>query len=1097
MLFFVIYIVIIFNPISFLEVLILSIFQFSNILAFFLGAIITILSIYLYNRLLRSKFSTLQGITGIKPDDLDPLFTLLNNLPDNVYIKDKSCRYVIANESFANQLKINNVFQLIGKKDSDIYPEEVAKKYLEEDNKILSGEIPEIRREKKSDKNGTLKVTNTYKVPLKNKFGQIIGLVGIFSDVTNYHIIAEELKNRNDIIEKERKLLRTLIDNMPDTIYIKDLQGRFLDCNPHQVAVTKAGSRENMIGKSDYDFYPKDIADIFFKDDKHIIETGEAVINKEEIGFDKNGNIRVKLTTKVPFNNEDGKIAGLVGIGRDITKLKETEEKLIEQTQNLQEINVLLEERQEEINQQSDELSSQNKLLESERTLLRTLIDNLPDFIYIKDVYSNFITGNKYLLEMFNIKELSEIEGKSDFDFYPREMAEKFRNDEKNIIENGKALVGIEETALDNNGNIIHLLTTKVPMRNSDGEITGIVGIGQNITSLKETEIKLKEQAEYLKEVNVLLEERQEEIQQQSAELTSQNTLLENERNMLRVLIDTLQESIFIKDTESRFVTVNQAILNNLKLRSLQDIEGKTDFDFYDKKYASEFYNDEKEIFRSGKAIYNKEETRHLENGKTRTKSISKVPYFDEQGRILGIVGISKDITELKAIQQTLEKKSEDLLEANRIIEERAEEIQKQKEWLAEQNEHIEKERSLLRTLIDNMPDHIYIKDTESRFITVNKKLLKTMHANSVDEIVGKSDFDTAPEKEAAQAYYEDDQSIIKSGNPIINKEEIGFDEQGREKVISTTKVPFRDPDGKIIGIVGIGRDITKQKNIEKKLREQAESLKEVNTLLEERQEKIQQQSDELNRQAVELKDSNKQLEELNATKNKFFSIIAHDLKNPFQAIFGFSELLMRNFDDFEENQRIELLTMIKTSSESAYNLLENLLQWARTQTQRIKYNPTEINLSDIIKQNLVFATASAEKKNIKIGTKVNCSKPVWADFNMINLVIRNLVSNAIKFTPNDGKVTIHCKELRDGAEIAVVDTGIGISNDNIKKLFRIDEYFSTAGTAGESGTGLGLIICKEFIEKNMGELKIESELNKGTTFKFTLPYSNDTLNSD
>jgi PAS domain S-box-containing protein len=1064
-------------------------FQHFNVASFVTGLFFAFAISFVYNRTFRSLLFPLRGFSGLKHDDSDPLFTLLNNLPDSVYIKDNLCRYVIANENFANQLKIGNVFQLIGKKDTDLYPEEVAKKYFNEDMQILNGEIPEIHREQKSEKNGKIKVTSTYKIPLKNKSGQIIGLVGLFSDITDTYLVTEKLRKQNEIIEKERKLLRALMDNMPDTIYIKDTNGCFLDVNPLQVAVTKGKSREEMIGKTDYNFYPKDIADIFNKDDMHVIKTGEAVINKEEIGFAPDGNIRVKLTTKVPFFNDDGNVAGLVGIGRDISKIKETEEKLIEQTQHLQEINVLLEERQEEINQQSDELSEQNKILEAERTLLRTLIDNLPDSIYIKDTHHRFITVNKYLLELLNINDLKDIEGKTDRDFFPKEMAEKYARDEDNLIQTGNPIVDMEETSLDKHGNIIYLHTTKVPIRNVDGKVTGIVGIGQDITALKETEMKLMEQAEYLKEVNVLLEERQEEIQQQAAELSSQNILLENEKNLLRVLIDTLQESIFIKDTESRFITVNKAILKNLRLNSLSEVEGKTDYDFYKKNDADEYFNDEREILRSNKPIYNKEEIRFIQGGIKRYKSVSKVPFFDEQGRPLGIVGISKDITELKNIQNILEKKTEDLQQANVIIEERAEEIEKQKEWLAEQNERIEKERTLLRTLIDNIPDYIYIKDSDSRFITVNQKLLRTMHANSLDEVIGKNDFDTTPYKEIAEAYYTDEQKILNTGEPIINKEEIGFDENGREKVISTTKVPFRDTDGQIIGIVGVGRDITKQKNIERKLREQAESLKEVNTLLEERQEKIQIQSDELNRQASELKITNKQLEELNATKNKFFSIIAHDLKNPFQAIFGFSELLMRNFEDFEENQRYELLTMIKTSSESAYNLLENLLQWARTQTDRIKYSPSEIDIKDLLKQNITLAKANIDKKSILIRTDTTCAEPIWADFNMTNLIIRNLLSNAIKFTPNNGIITLGCSRISQlECEIFVQDTGIGMSEENVKKLFRIDEYFSTSGTAGESGTGLGLIICKEFIEKNNGKLTIESELDKGTTFRFTLP---------
>lgn len=1066
-----------------------NIFSITNLLLVALGAAIAIAITLIYGKLFRKSLHPLYSIKDLSTSENDPLYTLLNNLPDNVYIKDTACRYIMANDKFAQQLKFDTASQLIGKSDFDIYPPEIAQRYVNEDNLILNGEKNEFTREQKSEKDGTWKYTVTTKMPLKNKSGKIIGLVGIFTDITDQKVVYEKLQNQKDIVEKERKLLRTLIDSMPDAIYIKDSEGKFLDANPTQISITKAKSRREIINKSDYDFYPKDIADIFAKDDKQIIETGQGVIGKEEIGFDIDGNIRVRSTTKVPFYNEDGEIAGLVGIGRDITKLKETEEKLIEQAQNLQEINVLLEERQEEINQQADELNEQNEILERERTLLRTIIDSIPDYIYIKDKDCRFITGNKHLLETLKLDSLDKVSNKTNYDFFPAEVAEKFLKEDKEVIAKGKPIIGIEESGVDKDGNVMYVMTSKVPIKNAHGEIEGIVGYGKDITSLKETELKLQEQANYLKEVNVLLEERQEEIQQQSSELSNQNILLENERNLLKVLIDNIPESIFIKDTEGRFVIANKNVLKVLNVNSLTDLEGKTDFDFFDRNTAQEYYDDEQKIMATHKAIINKEEIRRRPDSTERIKSISKVPYYDEDNRVLGIVGISKDITDLKLYQQQLQKQASDLQEANQLLEERAEEIQKQSESLSEQNEILDKERNLLRTLIDHMPDHIYIKDAESRFITLNKRLLSTMHVESMDYVIGKTDFEFAPNKEAAEEYYKDEQEIVKTGRPLINKEEIGFDEYGKKRSISTTKVPFFDVDGNILGIVGIGRDITKQKNNEQKLIQQAESLKEVNSLLEERQEKIQIQSDELNKQAEVLKVNNEELKHLNATKNKFFSIIAHDLKNPFQAIFGFSELLMRNFDDFDEKQRVDLLSMIKTSSESAYNLLENLLQWARTQTDRIKYNPAPINIHDLIEQNITLSLANTEKKSIAVKTELECNGMAWADFNMINLVIRNLLSNAIKFTGMNGLITIKCKDYnKNQCIISIADTGIGISEENIQKLYKIDEYFSTTGTSGETGTGLGLIICKEFIEKNHGKLIVESTLNVGTSISFTLP---------
>ena len=180
---------------------------------------------------------------------------------------------------------------------------------------------------------------------------------------------------------------------------------------------------------------------------------------------------------------------------------------------------------------------------------------------------------------------------------------------------------------------------------------------------------------------------------------------------------------------------------------------------------------------------------------------------------------------------------------------------------------------------------------------------------------------------------------------------------------------------------------------------------------------------------------------------------------------------------------------MIKTSSESAFNILENLLHWARTQTDTIRYNPAQIKISELIEQNIELTKASAENKSISLISEIESDSGVYADSNMINLVIRNLVSNAIKFTKEEGSIMIRCHEVKpDELAVSITDTGIGMSKENIDKLFRIDEYFSTTGTSGEGGTGLGLIICKEFVEKNKGKISIESDPGIGSTFTFTLP---------
>ncbi len=403
-----------------------------------------------------------------------------------------------------------------------------------------------------------------------------------------------------------------------------------------------------------------------------------------------------------------------------------------------------------------------------------------------------------------------------------------------------------------------------------------------------------------------------------------------------------------------------------------------------------------------------------------------------------------------------------------------------------EMKESILDERNQLRTLIDNMPDNIYIKDRESRFIVANKKVA-TIMGSTPEEVINKTDFDFYTHDLASQ-YYEDEQTIMKTLEPKINYEEPGLDEQGNRVIVSTTKVPLINKDGEVVGIVGIGRDITKTKRIEIQLRKRTEDLQETNQLLEERQEEIQQQAEELAAQADNLRKINDELERLNRTKDKFFSIIAHDLRNPFHAIIGFSELLTKEYHSMNDQQKIGLLELINVSSEGAFNLLENLLQWARTQTDKIKYSPENIDISEVINATLGLLSITAEKKHIKLVNDLQPKSMVYADKNMINTVIRNLVSNAVKFTKNGGEVRISATDKGGSLEIHVSDTGIGMNKESLGKLFRIDTYHSTTGTAGETGTGLGLIICREFVEKHGGKIKVESEEKKGSTFSFNLP---------
>ena len=235
-------------------------------------------------------------------------------------------------------------------------------------------------------------------------------------------------------------------------------------------------------------------------------------------------------------------------------------------------------------------------------------------------------------------------------------------------------------------------------------------------------------------------------------------------------------------------------------------------------------------------------------------------------------------------------------------------------------------------------------------------------------------------------------------------------------------------------------------------------------------------------------------LKETNLAKDKFFSIIAHDLKGPFNAILGFSEILTSEWDDFSEEERLHFIRNINSSAKNTYQLLENLLEWSVSQTGRMKFNPAPLDLSMIANEMVILFKEQAERKQIKLFTAINFGTVVYADENMLRTIFRNLVSNAIKFSSPGGDISILSKDLPlvsnlpKQVEVCISDNGIGIPAEVIPRLFRIDEQVRTRGTNQEKGTGLGLVLCRELVEKNKGKIYVESETGKGSRFYFSLP---------
>jgi len=302
-------------------------------------------------------------------------------------------------------------------------------------------------------------------------------------------------------------------------------------------------------------------------------------------------------------------------------------------------------------------------------------------------------------------------------------------------------------------------------------------------------------------------------------------------------------------------------------------------------------------------------------------------------------------------------------------------------------------------------------------------------------------------------------------------------------------------------GIVKLRTREVEEKN--SKLTQQTEELSQMNQMLVERNDQIEMQDEELRATSEYLKNMNDQLiekqevilsqaddlKEANAAKDKFFSIIAHDLRGPFSGFLGLTEIMAEELRSLSISQIQEFSVDMRKSATNLYRLLENLLQWSKMQQGSIPFNPELLQLRLVVDECFAMATETAKNKGIEIAYDISDDLKVFADSNILQTIIRNLVSNAMKFTPKGGKISVSAKATKNkSVEISVKDTGIGMTSEMVNNLFRLDVKTNRKGTDGEPSSGLGLLLCKEFVEKHGGKIWIESEEGKGSTFYFTIP---------
>jgi PAS domain S-box-containing protein len=554
------------------------------------------------------------------------------------------------------------------------------------------------------------------------------------------------------------------------------------------------------------------------------------------------------------------------------------------------------------------------------------------------------------------------------------------------------------------------------------------------------------------------------------------------ERDLLRTLIDNLPDYIYVKDRESRFLINNLAHTRILGAAHPDELAGKTDFDYFPKELAGKYFADEQALMQSGQVLDRVESVVDNATGEFRWLQTTKIARRNGSGKVIGLLGISRDITEQKRAEEAL-RQSRDELEQR----------------IAERTAQLSQERLLLRTLIDNLPDGVYAKDTAGRKTLANAADLKTLRCKTETEAIGKNDFDLFP-KDIAEKFWADDQKVI-SGQSVINREEYFLDEEGRKRWLLTSKLPLRDQDGKIVGLIGIGRDITAIKEAEAKL------------------EQVHKQLLETSRRAGMAEIATSVLHNVGNVLNSVnvaSSCVADSLRNSKAASLSKVVALLREHEaDLghfitndpkgkqlpgylaqlaghlagEQADALDKLDRLQKNIEHIRDIVAMQQNYAKT-SGVLESLPIVDLVEDAVRMNV----GSMERHNIKMLREYSETPPVLVDKHKVLQILVNLISNAKHACKDsekpDKQIIMRVVNEKERIRISVIDNGVGIPAENMTRIFNYG--FTTRKDGHGFGLHNGALAAKEM----GGSLAAFSEgPGWGATFTLELPLQGQKAN--
>ena len=628
----------------------------------------------------------------------------------------------------------------------------------------------------------------------------------------------------------------------------------------------------------------------------------------------------------------------------------------------------------------------------------RALMDSLPAWIYFKDRESKFIQVNKALADYSGIPAAGMI-GKSDADFLDKESAGKNRSDEIRILASGEGRERfIERESLPGGGDA-WVLTSKLPLRDRQGRIIGTFGVSSNITEMVE----------------------------------GQRTL-EKERNMLRTLLDSIPDSIYIRNWEGQYLVVNRALAELVGSSDPAEVTGKTPFDYFPAEAAKQFIEEDAGVMEAGDSVIKPNAVVRKSDGDLRHLLTTKVPMRDSEGNVFGILGINRDVTE----------------------HERAREAVKQTEHR-------------MQEIVDNSPEPMYAKSVTGHYLMVNRRY-EDLFGMKSEDIVGKTDLEVIGDEQVVKRLQKNDRLVLHRGEPVQCEETIRFPDGERSYV--SVKFPMRDLDGEIYAVGGISTDITARKEAE-------QALQDLNQELMQTHENLTQAHEQLI-----------QAEKMESV-GRLAAGVAHEVKNPLAMIGMGLELLARRLPADDEKGK-ETIARMKRGIDRAKKIVRGLVDYSSDRRMELR----SIRPDRLVTDALELVEYELNQAGIRADFVPDSELPsVQADQTKIEQVLVNLFINAMHSMEAGGVLVIRTEllnaenvpynegsRLRDRTRegdrmvmITVTDTGMGVPEDVLSKLF--DPFFTTKPTG--KGTGLGLTVARKIAELHGGELVLANRKDR------------------